>query len=411
MASNPGEGGDASASTSYQCPKCRANLSGLSDQWRQSHISNCRVVRRQRASSESVEVEDWDICQYCKKDISKLKKPAGHREKCKKNYNLRKETRRQDPMLNRLADADTSVSPSDTNPRAEQVASKSRVLLSFSQSLQSLSRSALSPRTAAASLGDLLRYPKLHDISAHLEEIKGGFVVYVRATNFVLPPEAQAAAQAGPEPFSYRATLSGMTSDAAIRLVCYGIAPILERFVVAPHQVPQGQAWLLNAAKLLTIGTDEPFKLTHTEPAVVSDGENFYPLINIRGVNPRSPLSPGWTHSMRIDNSMAPAVVTITIPNEEKIVWRKHRAVSGLDAMAVDKSTPTWRLALLLTATFDGFVGSKADAKNRIRIMTTRLATTARATTEFSVDSESVSENSVRDLIPWHVSVFHDYDG
>ena len=348
------------------------------------------------------------LCEHCGKDISKLKRPNSHRWRYKKVQHMCGEARVQDPFLGGLDTAEDSVTRNDTTTTAEQIFSKSRVLHSFSDIIQSLSKAGLSPRIAAASLEDLLRYPKVHNIVAHLEEKQSPneFAIYWRAEDFAAPADAQDI----PRRFSYQITPLYMTSENAKLLIQHGLVPILERFVVPPDQLPKNQNWLLNAAKILATASDHSFTLVYAEQNIEFDGDTAFARLRIRGINPTSPIRLRrdgflksrtlWYLSMRIYGDLPASAADLTIPNEDRIAWRRRRGQQN-DGTTAFKFTPGWKLALLLTATFNEFLGSQADAKSRIHIMALKLATPT-STTARLVDSDgSESPETIRNLMPW----------
>jgi hypothetical protein len=229
----------------------------------------------------------------------------------------------------------------------------------------------------------------------------------VWADDTVLPQGAQD----DHELLSYRATIYRIISDAAIKLVYHGIALILERFVVAQHKVLKDNAWLLNAGKMLAIDTNDRFKLYYTEPAIGLDGGRPSALISIRGVNSESPSKWLWTYSTRIDSFLIASAANLTVPYKENIAWRTRPESTELDSIAGFRTTPGGKLALLITATLDGVLRSKADAGNLIRAMITRLVTPPAVMTCLFGAPETATLESIRNLMPWQVAAYPNYGG
>ena len=317
------------------CPHCGLDISELASPYAHRHL--CKKKAEAQAQEVTPQEQGGEgFCPHCNKDISGLKQPRSHTTICEKKKKLREQTRGLDPVVDQLSDADLDISSSDISPTAEQIVSKSRVLLDFSDIIQSLSRSELSPRTAAASIGDLRRFPKLHNIVAHLEDNGPLVVAYLRAANAVLPPDAQD----DPKQFSLRVPLIRMTPENAALLVRRGIAPILERILVPPHQLSHNPGWLLNAAKMLAKTPVSKYYFIYHEPAIIVSGGRVCAMINISGFSPDSPDQEPWKFQLRVDSFLVDSSVDITIPNEGVIRWKKPRTATNLDAAAEFKSTP-----------------------------------------------------------------------
>ena len=318
------------------------------------------------------------------------------------------ETLARVPPRDGLAGSDSTVSRNEAGVMAGQPASMANVLLKFSDVIKSLHDSALSPQTAAASVQELLQHPKVHRIAAHLEKDKDhSFVVYVRVNDIELPCDAED----NHKPFSYQTAIGPMTPEDATRLVRNGIAPILERFAVGPQQAPKEPEWLLNAAKMLVMGTNDNMKLFYREPAVVVEGEKTSALLTIHGVDPQVQDTSTWTYSTLVARFLIPSAAELNIPNEKNILWRRGPYWTEIGLAAGFRATHDWKLALFLTATFEGFLGSKADSGNRMRTVLTNLALPPAIATKAYYSLGSASADSIRKLMPWHVEVLSNYGG
>jgi hypothetical protein len=112
-----------------------------------------------------------------------------------------------------------------------------------------------------------------------------------------------------------------------------------------------------------------------TQPAVINGGAGIVADVAIHGVDPESTPTTFWTYSMLVDSFRVPRIATVVIHNQEKMFWGRADVSINKSAAAAFRSTPSFGIALLIVATFDGFLGSKADAEIQIRIMIRRVLT------------------------------------
>ncbi|KAK7888465.1 hypothetical protein LTR67_008811 [Exophiala xenobiotica] len=385
--------GTEKAKKTIICQHCNKDISGLAK--RGQHRRQCK--KRQEAKARKDQGETI-ICTYCSKDIAKLNDPDGHRSRCKAKH-ATQALGTPNGRLVQLDDIEAAAQPGDTSLNPVQEVSSCRVLMSFSNIIQPLSRTALAPRTA---------FPKQHEIIADVENTELGLAAFVRAKDIDLPKDANQDRHLN----SYRINLKGFTAHDAVSFVLDGVVPILERFVVPPHQLPREKYWLFNAAKLLAMQSDSTFQLRYVEPAIIHRNGHACARVEIEGVDPTSPIPAPhtWRYSFIVYPFLGGTTEKLEIINLEKIAWRR-RAKEDKEGKALLEDAPGWKLALLLKATFDGFLGTKPDARNQIRVMINRLTAPSATTTDMFQNLSSASMTAVRAQIPWEVKAFSKFGG
>jgi hypothetical protein len=72
-----------------------------------------------------------------------------------------------------------------------------------------------------------------------------------------------------------------------------------------------------------------------------------------------------WRYSFIVYPFLVGTTENINIINADKVASLCRRPREDKEGRALLQDTPGWKLALLLKSTFDGFLGTKADARNQ----------------------------------------------
>ena len=262
------------------------------------------------------------------------------------------------------------------------------------------------PATAAASLADLLQFPKQRDLVSQIEKKSGGrgtYDVFIRSQDdhaTIKNPDVAS------NYLAWTASLGRMDMESATSLVCDGIAPILERFAVPPYQIPRAKAWLLNAAQRLALSSNPNFKLSFFEPYISREGGDTFGKVEISGYDIEAAFGARhktWSFTIDIYDFPVGRNEDIIIANEESITWNriwKKKQNASDDSF---RSTRGWRLAKSVIANFDGYVGYKADARSQIMMFITRCASQGDALQDPFDNMAGIQQQVIRAQIPWIV--------